>query len=106
MTGNAKGGNDTLISGIGNDDMWGDAQNLNGHARGGADTFVFNALNGHDVIEDFGQGLRKQAEGTDHIDVSALGITDFVGLTISVYDANTQTSTITFSVGNDVVVHS
>jgi hypothetical protein len=106
MTGNARGGNDTLISGTGNDDMWGDAQNMNGHARGGSDTFVFNALNGHDVIEDFGQGLSKQATGTDHIDVSALGITDFALLTISSYDANSNTSTITFSVGNDVVVHS
>jgi Ca2+-binding RTX toxin-like protein len=105
MTGNARAGNDTLISGTGNDDMWGDAQHMSQHIQGGADTFVFKALNGHDVIEDFGQGLNRNA-GTDHIDVSALGITDFAGLTISSYDANSHTSTITFSVGNDVVVHS
>jgi hypothetical protein len=44
--------------------------------------------------------------GVDHIDVSALGITTFSQLTISAFDPTTDTSTITFSPGEDVVVHS
>src|SRR6516165_1712761 len=79
MSGNACGGNDTLISGNGNDDMWGDAQLMLGHARGGNDTFVFNFNNGQDRIEDFGQGIcgTGSNQGTDHIDVTALGIASF-----------------------------
>jgi Ca2+-binding RTX toxin-like protein len=106
MSGNACGGNDKLISGAGNDDMWGDAQVILGNARGGNDTFVFNFNNGHDKIEDFGQGVAGSNCGTDHIDVSALGIQDFSELSISAFDPTTHESTITFSSGNDVVVHS
>jgi hypothetical protein len=109
MSGHAHGGNDTLISGIGNDDMYGDAQVMLDHVHGGNDTFVFNFNNGHDSIEDFGQGVHGVAgsnEGTDHIDVSALGIENFSELNISAFDPVTHVSTITFSPGNDVVVHS
>jgi Ca2+-binding RTX toxin-like protein len=53
MSGRAVGGNDKLVSGTGNDDMWGDAQSISGNAKGGNDTFVFNFGNGHDKIEDF-----------------------------------------------------
>ena len=109
MSGEACGGDDKLISGTGNDDMWGDAQVMLGKAHGGNDTFVFNFNNGHDRIEDFGQGKQCVAGsnwGTDHIDVSALGIDDFGQLSISAFDPTTHESTITFSSGNDVVVHS
>jgi Ca2+-binding RTX toxin-like protein len=109
MSGNAHGGNDTLISGTGNDDMWGDAQFLLRFARGGNDTFVFNFNNGHDMIEDFGQGVHGMTGsnwGTDHIDVSAMGITDFHELNISAFDPATHESTITFAPGEDVVVRS
>jgi hypothetical protein len=110
MSGDARGGNDTLISGTGNDDMWGDARVLLGNAKGGNDTFVFNFNNGHDKIEDFGQagdpGLPASSLGTDHIDVTALGITGLGQLNISTFDLATHESTITFSPGNDVVVHS
>jgi hypothetical protein len=108
MSDNARGGNDTLSSGTGNDDMWGDAQVILGLAKGGNDTFVFNFDNGHDKIEDFGQGLAGAGSnwGTDHVDVSALGISDFSQLNISSFDSTTHESTITFSPGNDVVVHS
>jgi len=105
MSGNAHGGNDVLISGTGNDLMWGDAQTMLGGAQGGNDVFVFNVNNGHDSIGDFGQSDLSQW-GHDLIDVSALGIHDFSGLNISAYDPVTQESTITFSPGNDVVVHS
>jgi hypothetical protein len=104
MSGNARGGNDTLISGTGNDTMWGDAQAVLGDAKGGNDTFVFKADSGQDVIGDFGQGLSNS--GNDHIDVSALGIEDFSQLDISAFDSTTHESTITFSPGNEVVVHS
>jgi hypothetical protein len=109
MFGSAHGGNDKLISGTGNDDMWGDAQVMFGNAQGGNDTFVFNFNNGHDKIEDFGQGAQCVAGpnlGTDHIDVTGLGIDNFSQLSISAFDPTTHDSTITFSPGNDVVVHS
>jgi Ca2+-binding RTX toxin-like protein len=106
MSGNSCGGNDKLISGAGNDDIWGDAQAILGNARGGNDAFVFNFSNGHDKIEEFGQGIQGSNWGTDHIDVTALGIHDFSQLSISAFDPTTHESTITFSSGNDVVVQS
>jgi hypothetical protein len=109
MSGKACGGNDKLISGAGNDDMWGDAQVIVGNAHGGNDAFMFNFNSGHDTIEDFGQGNKSATGsywGTDHIDVSALGIENFNQLGISAFDPITHESTITFSSGNDVVVHS
>jgi Ca2+-binding RTX toxin-like protein len=109
MSDRAHGGNDTLISGTGNDDMWGDAQVMLDRARGGNDTFVFDFSNGHDRIEDFGQGVHGVMGsnwGTDLIDVSALGIHDFSELAISAFDTVAHESTTTFSAGNDVVVHS
>jgi Ca2+-binding RTX toxin-like protein len=108
MSDKACGGNDTLISGTGNDNMWGDAQVMLSYAKGGNDTFVFKADSGFDVIEDFGQGIRGAGPslGIDHIDVSALGITDFSQLNVSAFDPTTHESTITFSAGNEVVVHS
>jgi hypothetical protein len=109
MSGRSVGGNDKLVSGTGNDDMWGDAQSISGNAKGGNDTFVFNFGNGHDKIEDFGQAnecVGSSILGTDHIDVRALGIEHFSQLHISAFDPTTHDSTITFSSGNDVVVHS
>ncbi|MGY4289702.1 hypothetical protein ACVWXO_008968 [Bradyrhizobium sp. LM2.7] len=104
MSDDARGGNDTLVSGTGNDDIWGDAQVMLGLASGGNDTFAFNFDNGHDKVEDFGQGLSNL--GTDHIDVSALGIENFSDLSISSFEFATHESTITFGPDNDVVVHS
>jgi len=110
MSGNARGGNDKLISGTtGNEDMWGDAQIILGNAKGGDDTFVFAANNGQDKIEDLGQGVQGVSGsnwGVDHIDVTALGIHDFGQLNISAFDPNAHESTMTFSPGNEVVVHS
>ena len=106
MSDDAQGGNDTLVSGSGNDQMWGDARVISGNAQGGNDTFVFKPSNGHDTIEDFGQGQLGSQWGTDHIDVRALGIQTFSELNISEFDPATHESTITFSPGNDLVVHS
>ena len=79
MEGNAQGGNDTLISGPGNDLMWGDAAIINGVAasptaptgnvKTGADTFVFAPGSANDTVGDF-----RQSDG-DRIDVSAYGFT-------------------------------
>ena len=65
MRDNARGGDDTLISGTGTDHMWGDGQVLNGVAASptaatgsvvtGADTFVFAPGNGDDFVYDFRQ---------------------------------------------------
>jgi Ca2+-binding RTX toxin-like protein len=40
----ARGGCDTLISGTGNDDMWGDAQVMLGNAQGGRALHTVSAL--------------------------------------------------------------
>jgi len=87
MSGNTRGGNDTLISGAGTDHMWGDAEFINGvpasptAATGtvvtGADTFVFAPGNGADVVYDF-----RQSDG-DRIDVSAYGFDDLGDMTIT-----------------------
>jgi hypothetical protein len=45
-------------------------------------------------------------KGTDHIDVTALGIHEISELNILAFDSATHTSTITFSPGNELVVHS
>jgi hypothetical protein len=104
MSDDAHGGDDQLISGTSDESMWGDAQAMLGNAQGGNDTYVFGFDNGHDSIGDFGQGGSNR--GTDHIDVTALGIHDFSELDISAFDPIALVSTITFSPGNDVVVHS
>ena len=72
------------------------------------DTFVFKAGNGLDVINDFGQGDRSAGRelGTDLIDVSAMGYTDFSQLSISTFDPVAHQSTISFDSGNLVIVHS
>jgi Ca2+-binding RTX toxin-like protein len=107
MSGSARGGNDKLISGTGNDDMWGDAQQVLGNAQGGNDVFAFGPNNGHDMIEDFGQGASGgQNLGVDHIDVSALGVHDFNGLTVSSFSPATHESTISFGADNDLIVRS
>jgi len=104
LSDSARGGDDRLISRTGDDAMWGDAQAMLGSAQGGNDMFVFDSANGHDSIGDFGQGGSNL--GTDHIDVTALGIHDFSELNISAFDPSAHESTITFSTGNDVIVHS
>ena len=87
MSDNARGGNDTLISGIGTDHMWGDAQIINGVAASptaptgnvitGADTFVFGPGNGNDCFDDF-----RQSDG-DKIDVSAYGFHSLADMMIT-----------------------
>ncbi len=96
-------GNDVLLGGTGNDDLNGGAgaDTLEGGAGDdtmaggtGADTFVVMPGNGQDVISDF-------ENGTDVIDVTALGITDLSQITLSGDGANT---TLTFSDGNTLLL--
>ncbi|MGY3615233.1 calcium-binding protein [Bradyrhizobium sp. USDA 10063] len=84
---NGGDGRDTLTSGIGNDDMFGER---------GADTFVFAAQNGHDTA-DF-------ETGRDKIDLTALAannVHDFDDLNIEVTGGNTI---IHFDANNDVTI--
>jgi Ca2+-binding RTX toxin-like protein len=71
---NGGGGTDTLIGGAGADRLIGGAGNDTLTGGSGADTFVYDARGfGLDTITDF-------VQGTDKIDVSALGIADFATL--------------------------
>ncbi|MHA3916019.1 calcium-binding protein [Halovulum sp. GXIMD14793] len=92
LIGSARGGNDELRGDQGNDTLYGDAigaDNGNGGADrlsggtdddnlyggSGADTFVFNAGDGSDVIHDYQDGI-------DKLDFSGSGLT-FADLTIT-----------------------
>jgi len=95
MSGHARGGNDTLISGNSIDNMWGDCPNISADVTTGSDTFVFKPGNNADTIRDFRQ--------TDHdqIDVSAYGFAGIGDLNITVGGGNTL---IDFGGGNSVTL--
>lgn len=86
-------GSDVLAGGRGDDTMFGDAEGFSGAGSRGADRFVFAADGGHDVIGDF-------EAGKDKLDVSALGVHDLSGLTIT---PGTDT-VVQFSSGNSVTL--
>ena len=69
-------GNDTIDGGAGEDWIAGGSGDDSLTGGGNADMFVFGEGHGNDTITDF-------ADGTDLIDVSALGITDLSGLTFT-----------------------
>jgi Ca2+-binding RTX toxin-like protein len=105
MFDNAVGGNDRLISSTGTDNMWGDAQFINGvdasptvptgSVKTGADTFVFAPGSGVDYINDFRQSDH------DHIDVSAYGFHSVTDMTITVVANDTV---IAFDATNSVTL--
>ena len=105
MSDNSHGGNDTLISGLGTDYMWGDAQFINGvlnspttptgNVTTGADTFVFGPNNGTDFVGDF-----RQSDG-DKIDVSAYGIHSLVDMMATSIGSDTK---IAFDTTNSVTL--
>ena len=91
------GGNDTLISGPNNDQMWGDAATVAPTATTGADTFVFSSPNAHDTIEDF-------QPGKDHIDLKGYeDITSFSQLAPHITDT-TAGALITFDPNDSILV--
>jgi len=100
MYGAARGGDDTLISGAGDDEMWGDASVMSAAAIGGSDTFSFAPLNGQDTIHDFEQGK-------DHVELIGLGVESphtFDGLLPYISSDGTD-SVIDFGAGNSITVH-
>ncbi len=81
-------GVDEITGGAGNDWMWGG--DMAGAGDGVADTFIFGAAWGGDVIWDF-------EDGKDMLDVSGAGITSFADLTIGTFG---QFTTITSATGD------
>lgn len=91
-------GNDTLVSGTGSDDMWGDTGNRLPGLVTGADTFVFLRNSGQDAIEDF-------ETGRDMIDLRAYaaeGVHGFAGLLVT---ATADATIIGLPDGSSVAVH-
>ena len=98
MSDNARGGNDRLVSGHGNENLWGDAATMTGHAVGGNDAFVFEASSGHDRIHDFQQGK-------DQIEVGGYAASSFADLAIETTAINGDpVSIVHFDANNDVTV--
>lgn len=92
----AMGGNDTLVSGGGDDVMYGDAETVASGATTGADTFVFSPGNGKDQIMDF-------ESGKDHIQLQGFGFTSFEDLASHFQDTD-QGLQISFDATNSVLV--
>jgi|LauGreDrversion4_2_1035121.scaffolds.fasta_scaffold22078_2 hypothetical protein len=102
--GKSGAGNDTLISGHGNDHMWGDfGGNLNQNVpyvnySTGKDIFVFGESNGNDTIYDFQRGL-------DKIDLRSLVDIDNINdLTITSSLTQPSDSVINLSDGNSITL--
>ncbi len=104
--GNAICGNDRLISGTGNDDMWGDIA-YSGYANEpvdltrvttGHDVFVFSANNGNDTIHDF-------RHGEDKIELQGVGVASFDALMAASHlSQDSANSVITFGTNTITVV--
>lgn len=96
------GGDDTLVSGSGNDTMWGDVATANdgGPITGGADVFEFMTGSGKDTIMDF-----RPAEG-DRIDLTAYGVTNANSVqSLLVFDtANASAPVIRMSDGSSITL--
>ena len=106
LAGNAICGNDRLVSGTGNDDMWGDiAYSSNGSSAldftrvtTGQDVFVFSANNGSDTINDF-------RHGEDKIELQGIGLDSFDALMAhSHLSQNNTDSVITFGSNTITVI--
>jgi Ca2+-binding RTX toxin-like protein len=104
VTGNVICGNDRLISGTGNDAMWGD---IAGSGVGnstidltrvttGQDIFVFSANNGTDTIHDF-------RHGEDKIELNGIGVASFDELMSHLQSGETNT-VITFESNTITVI--
>jgi hypothetical protein len=90
-------GNDRLISGAGNDVMWGDAQYRAAGVTTGADRFVFLPGNGQDSINDF-------ETGKDRIDLTAYATLGVHGLGDIVVSSLANGTLLSLPGGNTVTV--
>lgn len=97
LLGFASGGGNTLVSAQnGNEIMWGDAATVGVFAHTRANTFVFGAQNGHDVIMDF-------HPGRDHIDLQGVGFTSFQQLEQNFHQTANGLD-IVFDASNDILL--
>ena len=96
LTGNAS--NNYLLGGAGNDRLNGRGGNDVLFGEGGADTFVFETGTGGDVIGDF-------QVGTDRIDLTAFGFTDFSQLAANFSQVGGD-GAINLGGGDFIVLHS
>jgi hypothetical protein len=98
LSGAAAGSDDRIISGGADDDIWGDAQFMFDKAKGGKDTFVFLADNGHDRVHDFKQGM-------DKIELRGTAIHSFADLKIEKTTLDGKAASLVhLDAGNDVTV--
>ncbi len=111
MPGNVICGNDRLVSGVGNDAMWGDIAYSSDENFGdenlpvdltrvttGQDVFVFSANNGNDTIHDF-------RHGEDKIELQGIGLDSFDALMAhSHLSQNNTDSVITFGSNTITVI--
>ena len=105
LNGNVICGNDRLVSGTGNDDMWGDVA-YSGYTSGpvdlnrvttGHDIFVFSANNGNDTIHDFRQG-------EDKIELQGIGVESFDALMAASHLSQGDTNTVITFGSNTITV--
>jgi Ca2+-binding RTX toxin-like protein len=82
MFDNARGGADRLSGGAGDDTLYGDATGMFNNARGGDDTFAFEGAFGNDTVADFRQG-------EDQLEFNVAGVTGIEDLEIAVVGSDT-----------------
>ncbi len=89
------GGNDTMVSGTGDDRMWGDFREWAADApRFGSDIFRFGLNNGNDIIFDF-------QTGKDKIDLAEKGIVGVAQLNMSLANGGVV---LDFADGGEIIV--
>jgi Ca2+-binding RTX toxin-like protein len=92
---NGDSGDDSIVGSAGDDKIIGGAGNDSVTGGGGADLFVY--ASGNDKVTDFTQG-------SDHIDVSATGISDWAAL-LALGKQSGADTVFTFSAGNTLTLN-
>jgi hypothetical protein len=101
----SKGGNDTLISGSGNDQMWGDAATIAPTAQTGTDTFVFSLALIHGTSPSIGHDTIEDFQpGQDHIQIQGFeNVTSFADVASHTTDT-AQGALITIDANDSILV--